>query len=63
MRLAGIDDAFKLGIGQDANRPHIETLQERPLGDAFRELLDRNACLHPPHVRLAEHKFVERNVP
>ena len=44
------------------NRPHIETLQERTLRDAFGELLDGNARLHMPDVGLAEHQLVERNV-
>src|SRR4051794_14040962 len=44
------------------NRPHIKTLQERTLRDAFGELLDGNPRLHMPDVGLAEDQSVERNV-
>ena len=45
-----------------ANRAHVKALQQRALRDALGQLLDRDAGLDAPHVRLAEHKLVEGNV-
>lgn len=56
-----LEHAGLIAIGVD-NRPHVETLQERTLRDAFGELLDGNAHLHMPDVGLAEDQFVKWNV-
>ena len=41
---------------------HVETLQQSALCDALRQLLDRDAGLDAPHIRLAEHQLVEGNI-
>src|SRR5206468_8312958 len=45
------------------NRANVQALQQRPLGDALCELLDRHAALDATDVGLAEHELVEGNVP
>ena len=45
-----------LGAVVVENRPDGEALQERAPGDVLRELLDRDARLDPPDVRLAQHQ-------
>jgi len=44
------------------NGPHGETLQQSALRDILRQLLNRDAGLDAPYVRLAQHQLVERNV-
>jgi hypothetical protein len=44
------------------NRPDVEALQERAPGDVLGQLLDRDAGLHAPDVRLGQNKLVERDV-
>src|SRR5439155_26438128 len=40
----------------------VEALQERAPGNVLGELLDRDAGLHAPDVRLGQNKLVERDV-
>ena len=44
------------------NRPDGEALQERATGDVLGKLLNGDARLDTPHVRLAQHQAVEGNV-
>ena len=44
------------------HRPDVEALKQRAPGDVLGQLLDRDAGLHAPDVRLAEHQLVEGNV-
>ena len=44
------------------NRPDVEALQERAPGDVLGQLLDRDAGLHAPDVRLGQNKLVEGDV-
>ena len=44
------------------NRPDGEALQEPAAGDVLGELLDRDARLDAPDIRLAQHELVEGNV-
>ena len=44
------------------NRPDAEALQQRAVGDVLGQFLDRDAGLHAPDVRLAEHQLVEGDV-
>ena len=44
------------------NGSDIEALQERTPGDVFRQLLDRDARLHAPDIRLGEDELVEGDV-
>ena len=44
------------------NRPDAEALQERASGDVLGQFLDRDAGLHAPDVRLAEHQLIEGDV-
>ena len=53
---AGLD---ALGV---EDRPDIEALQERAPSDVLGQLLDRDAGLHAPDIRLGENKFVEGDV-
>src|SRR6516164_6898092 len=32
------------------------------MGDVLGKILDRDASLDPPHIRLGEHELIERNV-
>ena len=51
-----------LGAFGVENRPDVEALQERAPGDVLGELLDRDAGLHAPDVRLGQNKLVEGDV-
>ena len=42
---------------------HGDARQQRAPGDVLGEFLDRNAGLDLPHIRLAQHQLVERDVP
>ena len=44
------------------HRPDVEALQERAPGDVLGQLLDRDAGLHAPDVRLGQNKLVEGDV-
>ena len=44
------------------DRPDVQALEQRAPGDVLGQLLDRDAGLHAPDVRLAEHQLVEGNV-
>ena len=44
------------------HRTDVEALQERAPGDVLGQLLDRDAGLHAPDVRLGQNKLVEGNV-
>ena len=44
------------------NRPDVQALQERAPGDVLGQLFDRDAGLHAPNIRLAEHQLVEGDV-
>ena len=50
-----------LAVGVE-NRSDVEALQERAPGDVLGELLDRDAGLHAPDVRLGQNKLVEGDV-
>ena len=51
-----------LGAAHVEHGPHGDALQQRAAGDVLGELLDRDAGLDPPDVRLGEHQLVEGNV-
>ncbi len=44
------------------DRPDVQALQQRALGDVLGQLLDRDAGLHAADVGLAQHQLVEGNV-
>ena len=44
------------------HRAHGDALQQRAPRDIRRQLLDRDAGLHPPDIRLREHEPVKRNI-
>ena len=50
-----------LAVGVE-NRSDVEALQERAPGDVLGQLLDRDAGLHAPDVRLGQNKLVEGDV-
>jgi hypothetical protein len=50
---------YALGV---EDRPDVEALQERAPRDVFRQLLDRDAGLHAPDIRLRENELVEGDV-
>ena len=56
-----LEHAGLLAFGVE-HRPDAEALQERAPGDILGQLFDRNAGLHAPDIRLAEHQLVEGNV-
>ena len=43
--------------------PHAQALQEAAAGDVFGQFLDGHASLDAPHVGLAQHQLVERDIP
>ena len=56
LELAGLG---ALGV---EDRPDVEALQEPAPGDVLGQVLDRDAGLQAPDVRLAEHQLVEGDV-
>ena len=44
------------------DRAHTQALQQAAAGDVVGQLLDRDAGLHPPDVRLREQELVEGDV-
>ena len=51
-----------LGAVLVQHRPHGDALQQRAPGDVLGQLLDRDAGLDPPDIRLGQHQLVEGNV-
>ncbi len=51
-----------LGALDVQHRPHAEALQQGAAGDVLGQVLDRDASLHPAHIRLGQHQLVEGNV-
>ena len=51
-----------LGAVGIEHRPDAQALQQRAPGDVLGQLLDRDAGLHAPDVRLGQNKLVEGNV-
>jgi hypothetical protein len=52
-------------LGKERGRciPHAQALQQTATGDAFDQFLDGHANLDAPHVGLAQHQIVERDIP
>jgi hypothetical protein len=42
--------------------PHAQALQEAAAGDVFSQFLNGHASLDAPHVGLAQHQLVERDI-
>ena len=43
--------------------PHAQALQQTAAGDVFGQFLDGHASLDAPHVGLAQHQLVKRDIP
>jgi len=43
--------------------PHAQALQETAASDVFGQFLDGHAGLDAPHIGLAQHELVERDIP